>query len=315
MIWWNHLNKLTSDNGVDREKEVKMDTKKRGLILEGGAMRGMFTCGVIDVLMENGIEFDGAIGVSAGAAFGCNYKSRQIGRPIRYNKRFCNDKRYVGLRSLLTTGNLYNVAFGYGEVPEKLDVFDHETFRENPMAFHVVCTDADSGKPVYHKCVNGDRLDIKWIRASASMPMVSRVVEIEDYKLLDGGISDAVPIRYFEQIGYDHNVVVLTQPMGYVKEKMKFLPLVKMALLKYGRTFKAMQVRHLMYNETIDYIRKKESLGDLFVICPSETLDIGKVEKNPEELERVYQLGRAEALKRLAELKAYMAENRMVEVG
>ncbi len=292
-----------------------MNSMKKGLILEGGAMRGMFTCGVIDVLMENGIEFDGAIGVSAGAAFGCNYKSKQIGRPIRYNKRFCNDKRYVGFRSLLTTGNLYNVAFGYGEVPEKLDVFDHVTFKENPMEFHVVCTDANTGKPVYHECKDGDRLDIKWIRASASMPMVSRAVEIEDYMLLDGGISDAVPVRYFERLGYNHNVVVLTQPRGYVKEKMRFLPLVRMALLKYEQTFKAMQERHLMYNETIEYVRKKEHLGELFVICPSATLDIGKVEKDPEELERVYQLGRTAALERLSDLKAYMAKNMMVEVS
>ena len=188
---------------------------KKGLILEGGAMRGMFTAGVIDVMMENGIEFDGAIGVSAGAAFGCNYKSRQIGRAIRYNMRFCNDPRYCGLRTLLKTGDLYSKDFCYKEVPLKHDIFDFETFRNNPMEFYVVCTDVETGKPVYKKCDNFDNNNFEWIRASASMPIVSNIVEIDGTKLLDGGVADSIPIRYFESIGYDKNVVILTQPRGY----------------------------------------------------------------------------------------------------
>ena len=164
--------------------------KKTGLVLEGGAMRGMFTAGVTDVMMEHGIEFDGAVGVSAGAAFGCNYKSRQIGRSIRYNKRFCNDRRYCGLRSLLLTGNIYNTDFAYREVPLHLDEFDFAAYAANPMEFWLVCTDIETGLPVYHRYDGYHDHGFDWIRASASMPMVSRTVEIDGQKLLDGGISD-----------------------------------------------------------------------------------------------------------------------------
>lgn len=160
---------------------------KTGLILEGGAMRGMFTAGVIDVMMENGIKFDGAIGVSAGAAFGVNYKSEQIGRVIRYNTRFVRDKRYCGLRVLIKTGNIYSTQFCYEEVPLKHDIFDFEVFEKNPMEFYVVATDVESGKAVYHKYEGRNDHCFDWIRASASMPMVSRIVEIEGQKMLDGG--------------------------------------------------------------------------------------------------------------------------------
>ncbi len=285
-----------------------MNNEKKGLILEGGAMRGMFTCGVIDVLMENEIHFDGVIGVSAGAAFGCNIKSEQIGRPVRYSKQYCNDKRYVGIQSLITTGNLYNVEFGYYVVPEQLDIFDTVTFKKNPMAFHVVCTDAKTGKPVYHQCMNGDRQDIEWIRASASMPLVSKPVKLEGMDLLDGGISDSVPIRYFEKEGYSKNVVVLTQPRDYQKSKMKALPLIKLALLKYPKVIDALKVRHRVYNETTHYVYEKEKQGDVFVIAPDRSLDIGKVEKNPDELERVYQMGRQEANKVIEHLKIFLKQ-------
>ena len=168
---------------------------KTGLVLEGGAMRGMFTAGVLDVLMEHGIVLDGAIGVSAGAVFGCNYKSHQIGRVIRYNTQYCNDKRYASFGNLLRTGNLYSEQFCYHTVPEKLDVFDAKAFAENPMDFFVVCTDVRTGDPIYHKCRTGDAEDIQWMQASASMPLAAKIVKIGHYQLLDGGIADSIPVR------------------------------------------------------------------------------------------------------------------------
>ena len=156
---------------------------KKGLVMEGGAMRGMFTAGVTDVFMENGIEFDGAIGVSAGAAFGCNYKSKQIGRAFQYNHDYCPDPRYGSLRSFLKTGNAYDADFCYGEIPNKLNIFDTETFQNNPMDFYVVCTDVETGYGVYHNCLTGDAKDVLWIRASASMPIISQIVEIDGHKL------------------------------------------------------------------------------------------------------------------------------------
>ena len=168
---------------------------KKGLIMEGGAMRGMFTAGVIDVLMENKIIFDGAIGVSAGAAFGSNIKSGQIGRAIRYNLKYCRDKRYCSLYSLFKTGNLYGADFCYRILPTKLDIFDTKSFNKNPMEFYAVCTDVLTGKPVYKKIDAMEENYLEWFRASASMPLVSEIVKIGDLSLLDGGISDSVPLQ------------------------------------------------------------------------------------------------------------------------
>ncbi len=269
-------------------------------------MRGMFTCGVIDVMLENNITFDGAVGVSAGAVFGCNFKSRQIGRAIRYNKKYCNDKRYASFESLIKTGDLYGADFCYKELPDKLDIWDAETFRNNPMEFYVTCTDVTNGKPVYHKCEKGDAEDIQWMRSSASVPLLSRVVEIGKHKLLDGGIADSVPLRFFESIGYNRNVVILTQPLGYIKKKNNLMWFVRVMLRKFPEMVKAMADRHLRYNETTEYICKKEENGEIFVIRPPESLNIGGREKNPDELERVYQIGRKTGEKHLEKLKAFL---------
>lgn len=279
---------------------------KTGLILEGGAMRGMFSAGVMDVLMENDIVFDGGIGVSAGAAFGVNYKSHQIGRAIRYNKRFCSDRRYSGLHAFLTDGNLYSSAFCYGEVPLKYDVFDFDAYQKNPMEFYVVCTDIETGLPFYRKYEGLEDHGFDWIRASASMPIVSQIVEIDGHKYLDGGISDSIPIRFFESLGYDRNVVVLTQPKSYTKKKNELLPLLKLQYRNYPKMVEAMERRHTVYNETLTYISQKERTGKLLVIRPDEKLNIGRAEKNPERLQEVYDMGRKAAIERLDDIKKFL---------
>ena len=279
---------------------------KKGLIMEGGAMRGMFTAGVIDVMMEAGIEFDGAIGVSAGACFGCNYKSRQIGRVIRYNTRFCNDKRYSGFHLLLKEGNIFSTDFCYNVVPTQYDVFDFDTYKANPMEFYVVCTDIETGEAVYHKYEGLEDHGFDWIRASASMPLVSQIVEIEGRKLLDGGIADSIPVAYFESIGYDRNVAILTQPEGYVKKKNPLMPLMKAKYKDYPKLVEAIEKRDIYYNVTLRYIEQREAAGELLVIRPESKLDIGKVEKDPEKLKEVYVQGRLAASKKLAEIKEYL---------
>ncbi len=279
---------------------------KTGLIMEGGAMRGMFTAGVMDVFMENGIEFDGAIGVSAGAAFGCNYKSRQIGRVIRYNKRFCKDARFCSFRSLIKTGDLFGAEFCYHTVPDTLDLFDTEAYLANPMDFYVVCTDVETGKAVY---INSDEAGddaLEYFRASASMPLVSRVVEINGRGLLDGGIADSVPIQFFESIGYDRNVIILTQPMGYVKKPSAAAKIMKLALKKYPKVIETMENRHNEYNETLAYIEKKEKAGEILVIRPEAKLPIGRIEHNPDNLQKVYDLGRKAGEKYLNNVKAFI---------
>lgn len=283
---------------------------KTGLILEGGAMRGMFTCGIIDVFMENGIEFDGAVGVSAGACFGCNIKSRQIGRAIRYNKKYCKKREYASWLNLLTEGNIFGVKFCYETLPLELDVWDSEAFQNNPMEFYAVCTDAKTGEAVYHKCTTGLGEDIQYFRASASMPFVSRVVEIGDERLMDGGVADSVPIRFFQDIGYEKNVIILTRPRAYRKKKSKLTGLLgKVMLRDYPNLARAMEKRPDEYNMTLEYIADQERKGNVLVLSPEEDLNIPHMTKKPEELERVYQIGRKVAQKHLDEVIRYVGKN------
>ena len=279
---------------------------KLGLVMEGGSMRGMFTAGVTDVMMENGIEFDGAIGVSAGAAFGCNYKSRQPGRAIRYNKRFCNDKRFAGIGNFIRTGNIFNAKFCYKTVPDELDVFDRKAFKENPMEFYVVATDVEKGCEVYYRLDNGDDEDIELIRASASMPILSKIVEVDKTKLLDGGIADSIPLKGFEKLGFIKNVVILTQPLGFVKEKNKHMTLIKLKYHKYPNFVGAMADRHIKYNAETLYVSRQEAAGNAFVVRPPESLNISGLVRDPNELQRVYDIGRNTMTDRLEELKKFI---------
>ena len=279
---------------------------KKGLILEGGAMRGMFTAGVIDVMMENHILFDGAIGVSAGAAFGCNYKSKQIGRAVRYSMRYCNDRRYASIGNLVKTGGIYSADFAYGKVPLEYDVFDFDTYEKNPMEFYTVCTNIENGEAVYHNYKGRNDRCFEWIRASAAMPIVSQIVQIDGLKLLDGGIADSVPIKYFESIGYDKNVVVLTQPEGYQKGKNSFIPLVALKYRKYPKLIEALEKRHIIYNQTLSYIADQEKAGNLFVIRPSEKINVGMIERNPQKLKEIYDFGRKTALKHIFKIEKFL---------
>lgn len=278
---------------------------KKGLVLEGGAMRGLFTAGIIDVMMEAGVEPDGLIGVSAGAAFGCNYKSRQPGRAIRYNTRFAKDARYSGLKSLLTTGDYFNAQFGYHIVPYQYDLFDVAAFEQNPMEFMVVCTDVLTGQAVYHKIDRVDYDELEWLRASASMPLASKVVEVAGHKLLDGGVADSIPLAYFESIGYDRNVVILTQPEGYVKHRTKLMPLMRIGLRRYPEMIQAMDRRYLMYNRELEFVRQAEREGRCLVIRPDEKLPIGHISHDPEEMKRVYQIGREMGDRYIERIKAF----------
>ena len=280
---------------------------KTGLVLEGGAMRGLFTCGILDVFMEQGIEFAGAVGVSAGACFGCNIKSRQPGRVLRYNLRFAHDKRYCSVRSLIKTGNMYNADFCYRAIPDELDLFDYEALRNNPMEFYMAVTDIKTGKPVYPKLTDACQKELEWMRASASMPLVSKPVEIDGGLYLDGGMTDSVPLQFLESVGYKRNVVILTQPRDYVKSPNKLMWLMRIALRKYPKLLDAMANRHNMYNDETRYVFEQEKQGNVLVLCPEEPLGISRTEKNIAELQRVYDMGRKLALDRLEEIKKFLA--------
>ena len=279
---------------------------KTGLVLEGGGMRGLFTAGVMDVMMEYGIRFDGIVGVSAGATFGCNYKSHQVGRVLRYNVRFKDDPRYMGIRSLLRTGDLVAAEFSYHTLPNELDVFDFEAYNRDPMEFHIVCTDALTGEPVYHRLDKMDDEGLDWIRASASMPLVSRPVSLDGRLLLDGGISDSIPLRYFQGQGFERNVVILTQPKGFYKRKTKLMPLFHLFMRRYPAIVKAMARRHLMYNDELSYLEEQEREGNILLIYPQDTLPIGRTEQDEAKMRRVYAMGRQAAEAMLPQIKRFI---------
>jgi Predicted esterase of the alpha-beta hydrolase superfamily len=282
---------------------------KKGLVLEGGAMRGLWTAGILDVMMEHHIEPDGLIGVSAGAAFGCNYKSRQIGRAIRYNTRFAKDPRYSGVRSLLKTGDYFNAKFGYHVVPYEYDIFDIKTFEENPMQFTIVCTDVETGKAVYHDIQQVNYDELEWLRASASMPVVSKIVEVQGRKLLDGGVGDSIPLEFFEKNGYDRNIVILTQPAGFQKSPNKLMPIIRIALRKYPLMVKALQERHIMYNQQLDYVAEAEREGRCLVIRPEGKIPIGHISHDPERMRLVYDMGRKMGERNVEKIKAFYSNH------
>ena len=279
---------------------------KNGLVLEGGAMRGLFTAGVLDALMRGGVGFDGAVGVSAGAAFGCNLKSRQIGRVLRYNLRFCRDWRYASWRSRWLTGDFFGAEFCYRKLPEELDPFDAAEFARNPMEFHLVCTDIERGEALYRRCDDAGTETMEYMRASASMPLVSRMVKIVGKRLLDGALSDSIPLEYFERLGFDRNVVVLTQPPGYVKTPTLALTLLKLVYRRYPRVVELAKSRHARYNAQLEYVRKAENSGRALVIRPEKALPIGRICHDPEAIRAVHRLGVEAAEKRLEEIRDFL---------
>ncbi|KAA8781730.1 patatin-like phospholipase family protein [Lactobacillus crispatus] len=256
---------------------------KSGLVLEGGAMRGLFTAGVIDVFLENDITFDLAIGVSAGAAFGVNLKSEQKGRVLRYNMRFAGKPYYASWKSWRRSGNLYAANFCYHILPDKLDVFDKEKFMTNPMDFWCVATDAATGEPVYHQLHDAGYVDLEWIRASSS-----------------------IPYDFLKQKNCNKKVVITTQPKSYRKKQSKIYPLEKVLLREYPAVLEKLSTRAEDYNAVLDQMEKDEEAGKAFIIRPPFPLEIGTLETDKKEMRRVYEGGRVEAEKILPTLREYL---------
>lgn len=277
---------------------------RTGLVLEGGGMRGLFSAGVMDVMLENDVQVDGVVGVSAGACFGCNYVSRQIGRALRYNINMTHEPRYMGWRPLLTEGNIMGGEFAYHTLPDELDPFDKETFAGNPTEFHVVCTDVYTGAPIYKRLqAPVDYEFMEWIRASSALPLVSKPVAVGGKLMLDGGMSDSIPLKYFQEQGFERNIVILTQPKGFKKKRTKLMPLFKTLMRKYPAIIDAMNNRHIMYNGQLDYLAQEEKTGRIIVVAPEDTLPIGRTEQNVEKMKVVYQMGREAGLRLLEKIK------------
>lgn len=278
---------------------------KVGLVLEGGAMRGMYTAGVIDSFLDQDIHVDGIVGVSAGACFGCNLFSRQRGRVLRYNQRFAGDKRNISMRSLITTGDIVNREFAYYVIPTKYDVFDEEAFEAHGGEYWVVVTNVETGEAEYMQMHNllGD---IEMMRASASMPFCSRFVPINGKNYLDGGIADSIPVRKALTMGFDKVIVVLTQPADYRKKPMN-KAMIRAFYHKYPNLCRTLEERHTRYNAQSADVARLEKEGKIFVIRPEKALEISRLEKDPEELARVHGIGLADGEKMMDALKAYLA--------
>ena len=273
----------------------------------------MYTSGILDVLMENHIYLDGMVGVSAGIAFGCNYKSRQPGRALRYNVRFAKDRRYSGVMSLLKTGNYYNAWFAYHLVPTHYDVFDYNAFEDNPMECYAVCFDVNSGQTVYQRLDHVDYDTLEWIRASASMPVVAKPVEVGGKLLLDGGLGDSIPLQFMIDKGYARNVVILTREEGYRKTSEHGMWLMKPLLRKYPKVIHALEHRPALYNRQLQVVREQERAGNAFVFRPLKPLNVSRTTHDAREMNRVYQQGREEGLARLEELKKFLANEQQEE--
>lgn len=279
---------------------------KIGLVLEGGAMRGMFTAGVLDVLLDEQIAVDGAVTVSAGALFVINYPAKQRGRVLRYNLKYLHDKRYMGWHSLFTTGNVVNKAFAFYELPFTLDPFDQATFAASQIDFWVTLTNIETGEPEYVKITDAFA-QMEALRATSAMPMVSRVVEIEGKKYLDGGISDSIPLDKAMALGYDKIIVILTRPLDYRKKPSNNW-LFKLFYRNYPKLIERWANRYAEYNQAVEKVIEMEKAGKIFVIRPSESLDINRLEKDLAKVQAMYDLGVKDGQAALSELKDYLAK-------
>lgn len=278
---------------------------KVGLVLEGGGMRGMYTAGVIDMFLEKSIKVDCIIGVSAGALFGVNYCSNQKGRVLRYQKNYIKTKNYMGLTTLIKTGNIINKEFAYYDIPFKLDIFDEETFSKSKTKFYLTVTDVETGKAEYIN-IKDTKKEMEYFRATSAMPFVSKIVEIKDKKYLDGALADSIPIKEMQKMGYDKIIVVLTKPYGYKKRKpLEFLA--KQKYKNYPNLIKAINTRYEHYNQTIDEINKLEKEKQIIVIRPSKKIKMNRVEKNIKKIQKMYNLGIEDSKRILKDLKKYLS--------
>lgn len=270
-------------------------------------MRGIYTAGVLDVMMRQKIKVNGIVAVSAGALFGVNYPSHQIGRTLRYNLKYLNHPQYMGLSSLLKTGNIVNKDFAYYEVPFRLDPFDQKAFYQSGVDFYATVTNLYSGKAEYIKITHPlNQMEV--LRASSAMPLVSQIVDLNGMPYLDGGIADSIPIKKILSMGYDKVIVVLTQPKGYRKETTSSR-LYEMIYRRYPNFVATWKQRSSNYNQSLELVNNLEEDGKVLVIQPSKKMRIGRLEKNAQALTAMYQLGVNDATTKSESLKQYLFKN------
>ncbi|MGL5642187.1 MAG: patatin-like phospholipase family protein [Paraclostridium sp.] len=263
---------------------------KIGLILEGGGMRGIYTAGVLDFFIEKNIEVDIAIGVSAGSCHASSYLSKQYKRAYHTTVDYINDKNYLSFNNLIKTGSIFGMDFMFNTIPNELNIYDHDTFNKSNTKFVVVATNCETGNPEYFELTDLKK-EIIYMQASCSIPMFANIVEVDNYKLVDGGVADSIPIEYALNQGYKKNIVILTRDVTYKKSKQKFTSIVKRKYKKYPKLIKAIESRHLNYNKSLDLVNKLSQNGDVLVIRPKSPVKVSQVEKNIDKLTMLYNEG------------------------
>lgn len=275
-----------------------------GIVLEGGGMRGLYTAGVLDQFLATGIQAQGMVTVSAGALFGINYASQQQGRTLRYNLKYIGDKRYISLHNLLRTGDIVNKEFAFHTLPYELDVFDQAAFARSGIDFYATVTNVETGEPEYVLIKDGFA-QMEALSASGSMPFVSKIVEYSGHKYLDGGVSDSIPVQRALELGHDKLIVILTRPLDYRKTKSN-TQLADLFYRRYPAFGQRLKTRHQNYNETVEQIIELEKQGRLFVIRPSQTIPIKRLEQDPGKLQAMYDLGAGDAQQIMGRLENYL---------
>ena len=288
-----------------------MNTKKTGLVLEGGGMRGAYTAGVLDVFKNRNIDFPYIIAVSAGANNGSDFVAGQSERNKKVLVDYVTDDRYMGFKNLLKSGNFFGMDFLFDELPNRIEPFDYESFRKAESTFKVGVTECQTGNTVYfeHNEFDPHFFMGKVLRASSSLPIVAKPVEIEGKLYLDGGITDPIPLSKSIEDGNYYNVLVLTRDKNYRKSSSvgKNI-LAKLFLHKYPQIVKAMKKRHLVYNNTLKKIEKLEFKKRVFVFRPQEELNIDRFENDQSMLNSIYERGYEETLSRLDDFKHWLRE-------
>lgn len=278
-----------------------------GLVVEGGGMRGVYTAGVLDYFMEKNLYFDDCYGVSAGACHISSYVSKQIGRSMKVTLDYINDKRYCSINSLIKTGDMFGVEMLYDLIPNKLELYDYDTFNKFKGNFYSVVTNCKTGKAEYMK-IKDMKKDIIAVRASSSLPLLSRIVEINGKEYLDGGITDSIPIKKSIKDGHKKNVVILTRDKTYRKSKPKFLSFFKLKYKKYPNLVKAIENRYKMYNETLDFIEEEKAKNKVFIIQPKLPVKISRIEKDKDKLKALYNQGYEDAKEIYEDLMKFLEE-------
>lgn len=278
------------------------------LVLEGGAMRGQFTAGVLDFFMDQGLWCKHVIGTSAGALNGYNYVAGEVGRTCFLNTKYCADPRYLSMANFVRTGNALGKDFVFSEIPETLEPFNFDAFATSPMTLTSVASNLETGEADYHTAHDmRDTVDVEYLRASASMPLVSRIVEVEGKKLLDGGPCDSVALLHaMMRTSAKKHIVVLTQDETYVKGANKTMPLIKRVYAEFPHFVERLEHRHFEYNRLYRWLARLHDEGEIFVLRPQQPVTISSMEKDPEKLFALYQEGLEVAANQWEALTAYL---------